>query len=139
LWLLNLIFQTNLKIFAMSFMNEVTPSVTVKKKNILSLIEYCIENKIDFTVKSKSANNDDFDVEFIITNTKKAIALGMCLKELKMELNGLSVMPVAAIKASKKALPAKENGLTNGYGIVAEGDVNMAFEDALQFDLGSSN
>jgi hypothetical protein len=120
----------------MSFMNEDKPTVTVKKKNIQSLIEYCIENKIDFTLRSKSSN-DDFDVEFIITNTKKAIALGMCLKELKMELNGLTVTPIAAIKA-KKAL-TKENGLTNGHGIVAEGDVTMAFEDALQFELGSSN
>jgi hypothetical protein len=118
-------------------MNEDKPTVTVKKKNIQSLIEYCIENKIDFTVKSKTSV-DDFDVEFIITNTKKAIALGMCLKELKMELNGLNVTPVAAIKANKKVV-AKDNGLTNGHGIVAEGDVTMAFEDALQFDLGSSN
>ena len=123
----------------MSFMNETTPSVTVKKKNVLPLIEYCIENKIDFTLKSRSVSSDEFDVEFIINDTKKAIALGMCLKELKMELNGLSVMPVAAIKAGKKVLPAKETGLTTGHGIVAEGDVTMAFEDALQFDLGSSN
>lgn len=121
----------------MSFINEEKPTVTVKKKNAQSLIEYCIENKIDFTLRSKSSN-DDFDVEFIITNTKKAIALGMCLKELKLELNGFSVIPVAAIKAGKK-VNAKENGLTNGHGIVAEGDVTMAFEDALQFDLGSSN
>ena len=120
----------------MSFLNEEKPTVSVKKKNLLSLVEYCIENKIDFTVKSRSA--DDFEVEFLITNTKKAIALGMCLKELKLELNGLSVTPVAAIKASKK-LSTKENVLTIGNGIVAEGDVNMAFEDALQFDLGSSN
>lgn len=119
----------------MSFINEEKPTVTVKRKNVQSLIEYCIENKIDFTLRSKS--NDDFDVEFIITNTKKAIALGMCLKELRLELNGFSVTPIAAIKAGKKT-GAKENGLTNGHGIVAEGDV-MAFEDALQFDLGSSN
>jgi hypothetical protein len=116
-------------------MNEEKPTVTVKKKNIQSLIEYCIENKIDFTVLSKS--NDDFDVEFLINNTKKAIALGMCLKELKMELNGLNVTPVSAIKASKKVM-TKDIG-TTGHGIVAEGDVTMAFEDALQFDLGSSN
>jgi hypothetical protein len=120
----------------MSFMNEDKPTVTVKKKNLSSLIEYCIENKIDFTLRSGSS--DDFDVEFIITNTKKAIALGMCLKELKMELNGLTVTPVAAIKASKKVV-TKDSGLTNGQGIVAEGEVTMAFEDALQFDLGSSN
>jgi hypothetical protein len=120
----------------MSFMNEEQPTVSVKKKNLLSLVEYCIENKIDFTVRSKSI--DDFDVEFLITNTKKAIALGMCLKELRLELNGLSVTPVSAIKANKKGV-VKENGLTNGHGIVAEGDVTMAFEDAMQFDLGSSN
>ena len=122
----------------MSFMNEATPSVTVKKKNISSLIEYCIENKIDFTVKSRTSS-DDFDIEFIISNTQKAIALGMCLKELRMELNGLSVTPIAAIKASKKVLSAKETGLTIGHGIVAEGETEMAFDDALKFDLGSSN
>jgi hypothetical protein len=122
----------------MSFMNEATPSVTVKKKNLSSLVEYCIENKIDFTVKSRSASTDDFDVEFLISDTKKAIALGMCLKELKLELNGLSVIPVSAIKA-KKQVNSKDSNLGNGHAIVAEGDVTMAFEDALQFDLGSSN
>lgn len=120
----------------MSFSNEAAPSVTVKKKNMFSLVEYCIENKIDFFMKSK--NNDEFTLEFSLNDTKKAIALGMCLKELKMELNGMTVIPVAAIKA-KKAVSSKDAGLGLGSGIVAEGDVNMAFEDALQFDLGVSN
>ena len=123
----------------MSFINEVNPSVTVKKKNLLSLVEYCIENKIDHTVKSKSENTDDFDVEFLITNTKKAIALGMCLKELKLELNGLSVTSVASIKANKKVLSPKETGLTMPSGDNVIGEPTMAFEDALQFDLGTSN
>jgi hypothetical protein len=121
----------------MSFMNEATPTVTVKKKNLSTLVEYCIENKIDFTLKSKSA--DDFDVEFIVTSTPKAIALGMCLKELKLELNGLNVTSVASIKANKKVIPAKETGLTIGQGIVAEGEIEMAFDDALKFELGTSN
>ena len=120
----------------MGFMNEASPSVTVKKKNLSSLLEYCIENKVDFTVKARTAS-DEFDIEFIIADTKKAIALGMCLKELKMELNGLTVVPVAAIKAGKKSVNGKDAGL--GQGIVAEGDAAMAFEDALQFDLGASN
>jgi hypothetical protein len=123
----------------MSFINEEKPTVSVKKKNLSPLIDYCIENKIDFTLTSRSAQSDDFDVEFIINNPKKAIALGMCLKELKLELNGLSVTPVAAIKASKKpaAAPTKEAG--NGQAIVAEGDVTLAFNDALQFDIGAAN
>lgn len=121
----------------MSFMNEEKPTVSVKKKNLLPLMEYCIENKIDFSLRSK-VSTDDFDVEFLVTNTKKAIALGMCLKELRLELNGLQVVPVAAIKAGKKAGAIKDTGLTTGPETVAEGDV-LAFEDALQFDLGSSN
>ena len=116
-------------------MNEASPSVTVKKKNLSSLIEYCIENKIDFSLKSSAT--DDFDVEFLVSSTKKAIALGMCLKELKLELNGLTVVPVSAIKAKKQI--TKDSPMVNGQGIVAEGEVTMAFEDALQFDLGSSN
>ena len=121
----------------MIFINEEKPTVSVKKKNLLPLIEYCIENKIDFTLTSRSSQGDDFDVEFIITNPKKAIALGMCLKELKLELNGLQVTPVAAIKASKKPSTSKE--VSNGQAIVAEGEVNLAFDDSLPFDLSSSN
>jgi hypothetical protein len=120
----------------MSLMNEASPSVTIKKKNLSSLLDYCIENKIDFTLKSTAG--DDFDVEFILNSTKKAIALGMCLKELKLELNGLTVVPVSAIKAKKQG-GAKENGTSNGQGLIAEAESTMAFEDALQFDLGSSN
>jgi hypothetical protein len=122
-------------------MNEATPTVTVKKKNLSTLIEYCIENRIDFTLKSRSANADDFDIEFNVTNTQKAIALGMCLKELKLELNGMNVTSVNTIKASKKTLSSKETGLTigQGQGIVSDGEIEMAFEDALKFELGTSN
>src|SRR3954462_3886880 len=121
----------------MSFINEEKPTVSVKKKNLTPLIDYCIENKIDFTLTSRSAQSEDFDVEFIINNPKKAIALGMCLKELRLELNGLSVTPVAAIKANKKPVAAAAKETTgNGQAIVAEGDVTLAFNDALQFHIG---
>lgn len=123
----------------MSFINEEKPTVSVKKKNLLPLIEYCIENKIDFTLTARSAQSDDYDVAFIITNPKKAIALGMCLKELKLELNGLQVTPVAAIKASKKPATNGKETAGNGQSIVAEGDVTMAFDDALPFDLNATN
>lgn len=123
----------------MSFLNEDKLAVSIKKKNLSSLIEYCIENKIDFNLMSKSSHSDDFEMEFMVNNTKKAIALGMCLKELKLELNGLNVTPVAAIKASKKTTVSKENDIAKPLGIVAEGDAIMAFNDALPFDLGASN
>ncbi len=120
----------------MSF-NEAFPSVLIKKKNINSLIDFCIENKIDFAVKSKS--NDDFDVEFLINDTKKAIALGMCLKELKLELKGLQVTTVAAIKATKKASATKDTLSINENVFDTNNESSLAFEDALQFELGTSN
>lgn len=123
----------------MSLIREEHPSITVKKKNSQFIIEYCIENKIDFTLKSKSELSDEFTIEFLITSTSKAIALGMCIKELKLELNGLYVVPVAAIKASKKAITNGVSGLPNGEAILADNEIKMAFENDLQFDLGSTN
>jgi len=123
----------------MSLIREEHPSITVKKKNSQFIIEYCIENKIDFTLKSKSELSDEFTLEFIITSTNKAIALGMCLKELKIELNGLYVVPIATIKASKKALTNGVGGLPNGEAILADNEIKLAFENDLQFDLGSTN
>ena len=122
----------------MSLIKEEYPSISVKKKNIQYIIEYCIENKIDFTIKSKSEFSDEFTMEFMVTSTNKAIALGMCLKELKLELNGLNVVPVASIKASKKATTNAISGLPNGQAILADNEIKMAFENDLQFDLGSS-
>lgn len=119
----------------MSF-NEATPCVSVKKRNINSLIDFCVENKIDFTVKSKS--NDDFEVEFQINDTKKAIALGMCLKELKLELKGLQITSVSAIKATKKAA-VKESVSLNENVFDTNNESSLAFENALQFELGASN
>ena len=64
----------------------------------------------------------------------------MCLKELKLELNGLTVTPVAALKASKKpsAVTSKDS-FPVGQAIVADNDVTLAFDNALPFDIGATN
>jgi hypothetical protein len=95
---------------------ESTPTVTVKRKNIQTVLDYCLENKIEFTVKTKFASSDEWDVEINVTNIKKAIVFGMFLKENKLELNGHTYSPAASAPApaastrgSKKS-EAKENG-----------------------------
>lgn len=99
--------------------NEETPSVNVKRKNISLLMEYCVENKIDFSVKSLISRSEEFEMEFNnISNTKKAVALGIYLKELRLELSGTQhTIPSATTtavpsngKASKKSVVVKENG-----------------------------
>ena len=94
-----------------------TPSVSVKRKNIQTVMDYCLENKIEFTVKSRFASSDEWDIELNISDINKAIIFGMFLRENKLELNGHSLVTPAvtashsapAARGSKKSEP-KENG-----------------------------
>jgi len=114
----------------MSLIHEEFPTINVKKKNVQFLVEYCIENKIDFTIKARSESNDEFKMEFMPATSHKAIALGMCLKELKIELNGLNMVSLTAIKTRK-------NGV--GTQSLADNEIKLAFENDLQFELGTHN
>jgi hypothetical protein len=88
--------------------SDETPVAVVKKKNVFGLIEYCIENKIEFSVRPKNMNNDDSEIEFTMSSIKKAIALGMFLREQKIELSGVNSFAPSAVapstngKASRK-------------------------------------
>jgi hypothetical protein len=67
--------------------NESKPSVTLKKKNIQQLIDYCLETKLEFTVLPKNGV-EEWTLEILPVTITKAVALGMFLRENKMELNG---------------------------------------------------
>lgn len=91
----------------MKFETENTPSVITKKKNIPLLLDYCLENKIEFTVAPK-LTADDFEISFNLKDFKMAIALGMCLKELKLDLIGIqNITSLNAIKATKNPIEIK--------------------------------
>jgi len=65
------------------------PRVLSKRKNIQSLIDYCLEQKVEFSVKLKDFTHDDYEVEVAVNNVKKAILFGMFLKENKLEVAGI--------------------------------------------------
>lgn len=84
-----------------AFLNEELPQVAVKRKNIQAVMDYCLENEVEFTVKPKTAGIDEWKIEVNITNVKKAIHFGMFLKEIKSEIVGLPyVSPI--VKEPKK-------------------------------------
>jgi hypothetical protein len=89
-------------------MSEEKISVFTKKKNVQLLIDYCLENKLQFSISPKS--NDDFEVVFNCESLKAAVALGMCLKELKLELSGMPSYhtSVSVLKNSKKVVSTVE-------------------------------
>ncbi len=74
----------------MNMMHE-NPSVIVKRKNIQPVLDYCLENKIEFKAIPRDMP-EEWDVEFSVNDIMKAINLGMFLKENKLELAGFGGM-----------------------------------------------
>ena len=87
------------------------PTVTVKKKNIQTILDYCLDTKQEFTVLPK-AGTDEWNIEINITEINTAISFGMFLRENKIEANGVTpyVSPAKEVAAPKtKAEKAAES------------------------------
>jgi hypothetical protein len=120
-------------------MAEESTSVILKKKNIQPLVDYCLENELEFSVKPRTIK-DEYELEFNITSIKKAIALGMCLRELKITLKGMEQAAIALTELknnSKKPAATKENGTV----VKEEPSTPLAFDTAggLPFTLETGN
>ena len=86
------------------------PKLVVKKKNMQPVIDYCLENAVEFAVKHKPLPDDEWEIELNITTIKKAIQLGMFLRENR--LYPLGMEPISApVSKNKKAtaIPKKED------------------------------
>jgi hypothetical protein len=96
----------------MNKLNE-NPTVAVKRKNVQAMIDYCLEKKIELTIKPKaSGNSEEWHFEFNISDINSAILLGMFLRENKLELVGHSHVTAPAVNGnsrSSKKSEAKEN------------------------------
>lgn len=87
----------------METMKTEAPIVAVKKKNIQLLIDYLLENNIEFTVKQRSNGSEEWKLEMQVLDVKKAILLGMFLKEAKLELFGHTyTSPLKEAREQKK-------------------------------------
>lgn len=76
---------------------EQNPVVTIKKKNLQVIIDYCVENKLEFIVKPRLAG-DEFDVEVPISSIHQAILFGMFLRENRLMPNGMQPAVTTANK-----------------------------------------
>jgi hypothetical protein len=85
-------------------------TLLAKRKNIQLVLDYCMDNKIQFTVSPREMMNDEFETSLTISGIKPAVALGMFVKEHKFEVFGLGeiVKPKAQTNGAKKA-EEKEN------------------------------
>lgn len=85
----------------MNMMQE-NPSVIVKRKNIQVVLDYCLDNKIEFKAAPRDMP-EEWDIEFSVNDIMKAINLGMFLKENKLDLAGFGAMSPAPKPASVAA------------------------------------
>ncbi len=89
------------------------PIILTKRKNIQTVLDYCLEQKISFSANPRAISIDEWELELDITTIKGAIALGIFVKENKLELYGMGTTttevskpkPVASATNNKKAEP----------------------------------
>ena len=91
---------------------EQNPIVTIKKKNLQVIIDYCVENKLEFIVKPRLAG-DEFDVEVPIASIHQAILFGMFLRENRLIPNGMQAQVVSSAKAKATKAQAEKTIETN--------------------------
>lgn len=81
------------------------PVVACKRTKLQEIFDYCLDNKIEFQVKEKITGIDEFEVTLDVENVKKAVMLGMFLRENRLELAG---MPQQDRNAAAKKPAAKK-------------------------------
>lgn len=77
----------------MSMLAE-NPSVIVKRKNIQTVLDYCLDNRIECKMAPRDMP-EEWEIEFTVDEIMKAISLGMFLKENKLELAGFGNLGVS--------------------------------------------
>lgn len=90
------------------------PSVIVKRTKIQEVFDYCLDNKLEFSVKERLVGIDEYEISVDITDIKKAILFGIFLRENRFELAGLPQQDakVASRKPAATRKPAETPAAT---------------------------
>jgi IS30 family transposase len=66
------------------------PKLLVRVKNLQLVFDYCIENKLKFSVAPK-LSNDEWEFELNISDIMSAVALGVFVRENRLDVIGLNI------------------------------------------------
>jgi len=66
-----------------------SPKVVLKKKQVQVIVDFCLEESIEFSVKQQSFPNTDWEVEMKMKDFKAAVLLGMFLRENRIDIDGI--------------------------------------------------
>jgi hypothetical protein len=129
---------------------EDKPIILTKRKNVQIVLDYCLEQKLSFSANPRAISVDEWEIELNVTTIKGAIALGIFVKENKLELYGMgtstpevSKPKSAATAVNNKKVEPKESFVAPSLidelvsaPVVEEKTVSPT---TLSFDLNSSN
>ncbi len=92
------------------------PKVILKKKQISTLVDFCLDESIEFSVKQQTFPETDWEVELKIKEIKTAIIIGMFLRDNKFELEGIDPQRIkknVVKKADEKPEPTQKSETSN--------------------------
>ena len=130
---------------------EDKPIILTKRKNIQIVLDYCVEQKLSFIANPRAISIDEWEIEINITTIKGAIALGIFVKENKLEIYGMGTVTQEVVSKPKPAAPAVSNKKVEPKeSIVAPNLIdelvsipvavkNIESTTTLSFDLNNSN
>jgi len=129
---------------------EDKPIILTKRKNIQTVLDYCVDQKLSFSANPRAISIDEWEIELNITSIKSAIALGIFVKENKLEIYGMgaTTTEVSKLKPAAQALNNKKdepkeslvaNSLMNELVSKPVAEDKTDSTPTLSFDLNNSN
>ena len=62
--------------------------VILKQKSIPTLVDFCLEEKIEFSVRPQSFPDTDWEYNLMVKDIKTAVMTGMFLRENRIDIAG---------------------------------------------------
>jgi hypothetical protein len=93
------------------------PKVVLKKKQIPLVIDFCIEEGIEFSAKQQTFPDIDWELDLKLKDFKTAVLLGMFLRESRIDINGIDP---ARYKRSTKKTDEKTESTTKPEPVAKE-------------------
>jgi len=75
--------------------------VILKQKSIPVLVDFCLEEKIEFNVKPQAFPDTDWEFSLFVSDIKTGVMTGMFLRENRIDIAGIDPQKI------KKPLPKK--------------------------------
>jgi len=117
------------------------PVIIAKRKNIQIIFDYCLDQKIEFKVSPRTISNDEWELELSIDTIKMAIALGMFVRENKLDMYGMGEFSKPKPISNVKKVEEKEKTIAPAPSLSDLMSVALADDtaNALNLDLNANN